>query len=384
MSIYPVWAEIYLNAIAHNMKEMRRVTSPGAMVMAVVKANGYGHGAVQVSRVALANGAAWLGVARVAEGVALREAGIEAPVLVLGYTAPAQAADAVRHDLAQAVYSTEMGRMMAAAAGKEGRRAKVHIKIDTGMGRLGWQAAPPAVDEVLALAREANLEIEGVFSHFAAADSADKAYTRRQYEQFLALTEDLRRNGLQPLRHIANSPAIIDLPETHLDMVRAGISLYGLYPSDEVEKARVALIPAMSLKAQVAQVKKVLAGCKISYGCTYTTERETVIATLPVGYADGYPRLLSSKGEVLLRGRRAPVVGRVCMDQIMVDAGHIPGLAPGEEAVLFGRQGGEEISADEMAEKLGTINYEVVCMVSCRVPREYTGTAGTAGWPAEV
>jgi len=380
MSIYPVWAEIDLDAIAHNTREMRRVTSPGAMVMAVVKANGYGHGAVEVSRAALANGVSWLGVARVVEGMALREAGIEAPVLVLGYTTPAQAADAVRHDLSQAVYSTEMAQMMAAAAGKEGRRAKVHVKIDTGMGRLGWQAVHTSVDEVLALARETSLEIEGVFSHFAAADSKDKTYTRQQFELFLELTGELRRNGLQPIRHIANSPATIDLPETHLDMVRAGITLYGLYPSEEVDKARVGLIPAMSLKSQVAQVKEVTAGCKISYGCTYTTERETVIATLPVGYADGYPRMLSSKGEILVRGRRAPVVGRVCMDQIMADVGHIPGVATGDEVVLFGRQGGEEISAGEVAGKLGTINYEVVCMVSCRVPREYTGTAG---WPVK-
>lgn len=368
---FPVWAEINLGAVAHNILEIRRATSPDARIMAVVKANGYGHGGFEVGRTALANGASWLGVARVAEGVALREAGIGAPVLVMGYTAPEQSGEAVRYDLAQAVYTTAMGEIMAAAAKKEGLKAKVHVKVDTGMGRLGWRG-PSTVPEILALAKMEHLEIEGVFSHFAAADAEDKSYTKRQLESFLERLEELRKEGFDaPLRHIANSAAIIDMPETHLDMVRAGIAVYGLYPSGEVDKKRVTLSPAMSLKARVALVKEVPAGFSISYGCTYTTGRRTVIATLPLGYADGYPRLLSSRGEALLSGQRAPVVGRVCMDQLMVDVGHIPGVGIGDEAVLFGRQGEEEISADEVAAKLGTINYEVVCLVSGRVPRVF-------------
>lgn len=368
---FPVWAEINLGAVARNIREIRRATSPDARIMAVVKANGYGHGSVEVGRTALANGASWLGVARVAEGVALREAGIGAPVLVMGYTAPEQLGEAVRYDLVQAVYTTAMGEMMAAAAEKEGLKAKVHVKVDTGMGRLGWRG-PSTVPEILALAKMERLEIEGVFSHFAAADAEDKSYTKRQFEIFLERLEELRKEGFDaPLRHIANSAAIIEMPETHLDMVRAGIAVYGLYPSGEVDKTRVTLSPAMSLKARVALVKEVPAGFSISYGCTYTTGRRTVIATLPVGYADGYPRMLSSRGEALLSGQRAPVVGRVCMDQLMVDVGHIPGVGIGDEAVLFGRQGEEEISADEVAAKLGTINYEVVCLVSGRVPRVF-------------
>lgn len=372
MSGFPVWAEIDLGAIAHNIREVRRVTTPSAKVMAVVKGNGYGHGAVEVSQAALANGADWLGVARVAEGAALREAGIEAPVLVLSYIPPEQSGEVIHHRLSQAVYTREMALALAEAAAGEGTRARVHVKVDTGMGRIGWVAGPGAAREILELARIPHLEIEGLFTHFAAADASDKSYTLEQFHRFIELTDELRKNGLEiPIRHAANSPALMELPETHLDMVRAGIVVYGLYPSDEVDHSRVELRPAMSLKARVAYVKEVPAGFKVSYGCTFTTDRPTVIATLPLGYADGYSRLLSSRGEALLHGRRAPVVGRVCMDQIMVDVGHISGVKMGDEAVLIGRQGDEEISADEVAKKLGTINYEVVCMVSYRVPRVY-------------
>jgi len=372
VSAYPVWAEIDLGAIAHNVKEIRRVAVPTAKVMAVVKANGYGHGAVEVSRTALANGAEWLGVARVAEGVALREAGIEAQVLILGYIHPEQFGEAVRHRLSQTVYTRDMARALADAAVREGVLARVHFKVDTGMGRIGWPAGPGVVREILELARLPHLKVEGIFTHFAAADVADKTYTLEQFHKFMEVVDELRKNGLEfPLRHAANSAAVMELPETHLDLVRAGIIIYGLYPSDEVDRGRIDLRPAMSLKARVAYVKKALAGCKVSYGCTFTTGRPTVIATLPLGYADGYSRLLSSKGEALLHGRRAPVVGRVCMDQVMVDAGHIPGVRVGDDAVLIGRQGDEEISADEVASKLGTINYEVTCMISHRVPRVY-------------
>ncbi|TEB12323.1 Alanine racemase [Pelotomaculum sp. FP] len=372
MQPFPVWAEIDLQAVAGNMREIRRVTAATARVMAVVKANAYGHGAVEVSRVALANGADWLGVARVAEGTALREAGIEAPVLVLGYITPEQCDEVVRRRLTQAVYTREMGLALAEAAVRAGTKARVHFKVDTGMGRIGWTEPSRVIQETLELARNPNLEIEGIFTHFAAADAADKQYTQRQFQKFMEIIEKLRQNGLEfPLRHAANSAAIMELPETHLDLVRAGIIVYGLYPSDEVDRGRVALSPVMSLKARVAYVKDVPAGFKVSYGCTYATERDTNIATLPLGYADGYSRLLSSRGEVLLKGRRAPVVGRVCMDQLMVDAGDIPSVKIGDEAVLIGRQNGEKISADDIAARIGTINYEVTCMVNQRVPRVY-------------
>lgn len=372
MPVFPAWAEIDLGAVAHNMNEIRRATKPSAKVMAAVKANAYGHGAVEVSKTALENGADWLGVARVAEGIALRQAGIDAPILILGFISPEQSGDVVKHRLSQAVYTKNMALALAEAAAREGIRVKVHLKVDTGMGRIGWVADPEAEKEILEIASEPNLELEGIFTHFATADSSDKTYAMEQFSRFQELIEDLRKHGLEfPIKHAANSAAIMELPETHLDMVRAGIIVYGLYPSDEVDRKYVLLRPALALKALVALVKKVPAGFKVSYGCTFTSSRPTVIATLPLGYADGYSRLLSSKGEALLHGCRAPVVGRVCMDQLMVDVGHIPGVKIGDEAVLIGRQGGEEISADEVAAKLGTISYEITCMVSGRVPRVY-------------
>ncbi len=372
MSAIPVWAEIDLNALACNINEIRRITSAQAKVMAVVKANAYGHGAVEVSRTVLAGGADWLGVARVDEGLSLREAGIDAPILILGYTPPEQSFEVVRGRLSQAVFTRDMALALAGAAAAEGTRAKIHFKIDTGMGRIGWVAGPDAVRDILELTGNKHLEAEGIFTHFAASDSGDKAYTEEQLFKFNALVEELRRSGLEiPVKHAANSAALMEMPETHLDLVRAGIIVYGLYPSDEVDHSVIKLRPVMSLKAKVAYVKEVPAGFKVSYGCTYTAEKSTVIATLPLGYADGYSRLLSSKGFALIHGQLAPVAGRVCMDQIMVDVGHIPGVKVGDEAVLIGRQGDQEITADDVAGMLGTINYEVVCMVSHRVPRVY-------------
>ncbi|NQS75617.1 MAG: alanine racemase [Peptococcaceae bacterium] len=376
MSARPVWAEIDLAAITSNMVEIRRIASPTARVMAVVKANGYGHGAVEVSRTVLAGGADWLGVARTDEGLLLREAGIRAPILVLGFLTPEQSVDAVRGCLSQAVYSRAMALSLAEAAAAAGTRARIHFKIDTGMGRLGWQVGEEAsVRAILDLARNPHLEVEGIFTHFAAADAANLDYTKEQFSKFVALIVRLRREGLEiPLKHAANSAALMNMPEAHLDLVRAGIIVYGLYPSAEVDKGLIKLRPAMSLKAQVAHVKDVPAGFKVSYGCTYSTKKSTVIATLPLGYADGYSRLLSSKGQALLHGRKAPVVGRVCMDQFMVDVGHIPGVRVGDEAVLIGRQGPAEITADDLAAMLGSINYEVVCLVNGRVPRVYVGS----------
>ena len=369
----PVWAEVDLKAIAYNVRQIRQIVPPQTEIMAVVKADAYGHGAVATARTALTNGAGRLAVARVSEGEKLREAGIGAPILLLGCTPPGQFADVLRLSLTQTVYSKEMAALLNDRAGQKGVRAAVHVKVDTGMGRLGFPAeSAAAVQEVLEIARLPHLAVEGVFTHFATADSRDKSYAHEQLERFLVFLDALRRAGLTvPWRHCANSAAIIDLPAAHLDLVRPGIALYGLYPSGEVERSRLRLKPAMALKARVAQVKRVPAGFKISYGATYETPAPTVITTLPVGYADGYSRLLSSRGEVLIHGQRAPVVGRVCMDQCMVDAGHIPDVAPGDEAVLFGRQGEAFLPVEEVAKAVGTINYEVVCQINSRVPRVY-------------
>ena len=377
MCVYPVWAEIDLEAIAHNIREVRRLTKPSAQVLAVVKANGYGHGAVEVSKVALSHGATWLGVARITEAAALRRAGIIAPVLVLGYTPPEQGDEVVRNRLSQAVYNYEMAQALSAAAAKRGIKAKLHIKIDTGMGRIGIWAGMDAVAEIISIARIPNVEIEGVFTHFANADG-DTVYTKLQLERFLDTVAALRREGLEiPYIHAANSPALLEMPETHLDMVRAGIIIYGLSPTDnmkhndENKQRLIRLRPAMSIKAKVAYVKRVPAGFSVSYGCTYTTTAPTTIVTLPLGYADGYPRSLSACGEAIIKGRRLPVIGRVCMDQIMVDAGNDIEVTMGEEAVLLGKQGEAEISANDIAAKLNTINYEVVSMINWRVPRLY-------------
>lgn len=370
----PAWAEIDLKALANNIREVRRVTDQRAEVMAVVKANAYGHGAVEVSRTVLAGGATRLAVARSAEGAELRRAGIEAPILILGYTPEGLIPEVAEYGLEQTVYSVEYARRVNDRAAALGVKIPVHIKIDTGMGRLGVVAGTGSgASSVKEIASLPHLEPVGIFTHFAAADSADKSYTLTQWEKFTGILEQLRREGLEfPLRHCANSAAVIDMPESALNMVRAGIILYGLYPSPEVNMQRVDLKPVMSFKTRVAHVKEVPAGFSVSYGCTYKTERRSVIATIPVGYADGYSRRLSSKGEVLIRGRRAPVVGRVCMDQCMVDVSDIPGIEYGDEVLLFGRQGDRLLPVEDVAGWIGTINYEVVCMVAARVPRLFT------------
>ena len=368
----PAWAEIDLAAVASNIEQLRKVTVPKARMMAVVKANAYGHGAVAVSKTVLAHGAEYLGVAILDEGRELRAEGISAPILLLGFTPYEQASRAIELDLIQTVYNFEGAEAISRAAVKTGKRGKIHVKVDTGMGRLGFPSEIRTPQEILHIAGLPAIEIEGIFTHFAVADIRDKAFTHGQYERFMEIDGRLRKLGLQiPIRHAANSAALIDLPETQLDMVRAGVSLYGLYPSDEVLKEKIVLKPALTLKARVAYIKNVPAGTSISYGRTHITDRETTVATIPVGYADGYTRLLSNKSEVIIHGRRVPVIGTICMDQFMVDVTSISGVVIGDEVTLIGRQGEEQITADELAGLVGTINYEIVCMISDRIPRIY-------------
>jgi alanine racemase len=365
-----VWAEIDLGALAHNVGEARRL-APGAHVCAVVKANAYGHGAAEVARAALEAGAGWLAVARPGEGAALRAAGItEAPILVLGCTPPEETGAIFGHRLTPSVHHLEGARSLSEAAAARKKRLAVHVKVDTGMGRLGFPWDGGA--QILQAARLPGLVIEGIYTHLASADAADKAFARNQLERFARCCRELEREGLFiPFKHAANSAAVIDLPESHFDLVRPGIMLYGALPSEEVSKDRLRLRPVMSFKACVVQVKKVPAGFPVGYGSTYVTPRPTVIATVAAGYADGYSRLLSNRGEVLIRGRRARVVGRVSMDSITVDAGEFPDLQPGEEVLLFGRQGGAELPVEEVARKTGTISYEVFTGITSRVPRLY-------------
>ncbi|MHB1127403.1 MAG: alanine racemase [Bacillota bacterium] len=368
----PVWAEIDLGAIAHNIREIRRVTRREAQVMAVVKANAYGHGALEVSRVVLESGADCLGVALLEEAQELRSGGISAPVLIMGYTPSEYAADTINCKAAQAVYTFEQAVALSRAAARLGREATIHIKVDTGMGRIGFLPGPETVKSILDIATLPHVRVEGIFTHFASADERNQAFTLQQLEIFDELVGQLEDNGLIiPVKHAANSAAILEIPETHLTMVRPGIILYGYYPSGEVRQDLVAVKPAMTLKARVAFVKRVQAGAGISYGRTFIAPGAMLVASLPLGYADGYSRLLSNKGEVLIGGQRVPLVGRVCMDQFMVDVSQLPAVNIGDEVVLMGKQGNEEVSADELARKIGTISYEILCMISGRVPRRY-------------
>ncbi|CAB1077365.1 Alanine racemase (EC [Olavius algarvensis Delta 1 endosymbiont] len=378
------WSEIDLSAYAHNIRELRRITQPQARLMAVVKANGYGHGAIEVARTALQNGAELLGVARLHEAVELRKAGLAAPILIFGYSPPESTPTIVDNELIQTVYSPASAQALSEQAARRGEKIKVHIKIDSGMGRLGLLVDDPAdkpspgsaaarsISDVKTISRLANVEVEGIFTHFATADSADKSYATAQLKRFTGFLGRLESDGLKPpLRHAANSAALIDLPDSHLDLVRPGIATYGLNPSAEIHQNRVQLRPVMTLKSRIIHLKQVPAGFHISYGITYRTDKPTTIATVPVGYADGINRMLSSRGYMLVHGQRVPIVGRVCMDLTMLDVGALHDVQIEDEVVVFGRQSDEALAADELATTLGTINYEIVTSIAGRVPRIY-------------
>ncbi len=378
------WAEIDLGALAHNYRELRRVTDTSAVMMAVVKADGYGHGAPQVAQVALENGAELLAVARMGEAVQLREAGISAPILLFGHSLPAYVGILASKDIRAALNSLEGARRISAEAVRRKTSVKAHIKIDTGMGRLGLLADEisiqkdsgeqfkQAINDVLAIAALPGIEVEGIFTHFANADSRDKGHATTQLSCFARMLEVLKKHSFRVrYRHAANSAAIMEMPGSHLDLVRPGIAQYGLWPSGEIDRHKIDLKPVMSIKSRVIHVKEVGADFAVSYGSTHVTPCPTRIATIPVGYADGYDRILSSKGHMLVKGVRAPIIGRVCMDLTMIDVGHVPGVCLEDEVVLLGSQGDETISADEIAEQVGTINYEVVSSLTSRVPKVY-------------
>lgn len=367
----PVWAEIDLKAIEHNLNEVKKLLKPTTKIMAIVKANAYGHGAVQVAERAVKAGAEYLGVALLQEAIELREHGITTPILILGYTWEQDYHLLVQYQITQAIYQVKQAELLNEVARSQGIKAKVHVKIDTGMSRLGF-SVKESVEAIEKIAKLSHVEIEGLFSHLAMSDARDKSYTYLQLERFVTVCQKLEAAGLKfKYKHLANSGGVIDLPETHFDLVRPGIILYGLYPSVEVDHTKIKLKQAMTLKTQISYVKEVPEGTSISYGCTYTTASKAKIATLPLGYADGYTRLLSNRAMVLVDGKRVPVVGKICMDQCMVDVTEVEVVKPGDEVVLFGSQGQEFLSIDEIADLIGTINYEVLCMVSNRVPRKY-------------
>lgn len=368
-NIRPVWLEINLDAIAHNIKKIRQIVGENTQIIAVVKANAYGHGAVEVSETLLENGVTMLGVGVIEEGIALRAAGIKAPILVCGLTTDDQLEPLVMYNLSATVCKLETIQALSRIASKNKKKVCVHIKIDTGMGRLGIPGED-TLNFVKEIGKMKNIEIEGIFTHFAASNEEDGNYTRKQFEKYKKALLELERERINiPLNHVANSTAILNSSRFHLDAVRPGIIVYGLFPSPKTKQI-VQLRPAAEFKTKIIFLKKVSAGKSVGYGKTYTTSKPTRIATLPVGYADGYSWLLSNKGEVLLRGERAPIIGRICMDLCMIDVTHIEGVQIGDEVVLWGKQGSKMISVEEVAQKTGSIVYEVICMVDKeRVPK---------------
>jgi alanine racemase len=369
----PVWGQVDLDAVRANTRVLAELARP-ALLLAVVKADAYGHGAVPVARAALEAGATWLGVALVEEGAALRDAGIDAPILVLAEPAPAAASAVVAHRLTPVVYTPVGIEALAKAVVEAGGDVpvSVHLKVDTGMHRVGCRVED-ALGLVAAIGARPELTLEGICTHLAVADEPDHPYTTDQVERFDALLDDLEQAGVRPpLAHAANSAGLLANPRVHYDLVRVGIALYGIPPSDEMAD-RTELAPVLSLRARVSHVKELPAGSRVSYGLRYELDRAGRIATVPVGYADGVPRNLGLVGgEVLVRGRRFPVAGTVTMDQLMVDVGTAP-VEVGDDVVLLGRQGDEEITAGEWARRLGTIAYEIVTGIGPRVPRRYVG-----------
>jgi alanine racemase len=368
----PVWAEIDLDAIANNMREIRRI-SESKEIIAIIKADGYGHGAVDIAPVLLENGADRIGVAVITEAVELRNSGIDVPMMVLGFTPPTLFERILEHNIEQTIFNYNDAKELSRIATEKNKIVKIHIAIDTGMGRIGFLPNEESAQEVYEISRLSNIEIVGLFTHFSSADDLDKAYTHLQIKKYNEFNERLIDLGIDiPLKHVSNSAGIIDLPIAHYNAVRPGIILYGCYPSEEVMKEKINVKPVMSLKANIVHIKTLGEGEYVSYGRTFRTEKETVIATLPLGYADGYTRLLFGKAKVIVNGKFAPVVGRICMDQCMIDITDIDGVKVGDEVILVGEdEYNNVISADDIAKQVGTINYEVVCAVSKRVPRVY-------------
>lgn len=372
MQNHRTWAEIDLDALKHNIQNIRKITQKQAMVMAVVKADAYGHGVVECAKTLLENGADRLGVACVDEAIQLRHAGISAPILILGASFAGEAEEIVKYDIMPAVFSEELAEVLSEEAARQNKTVKLHIKIDTGMTRIGYVAGEDdekIVNEILEIAKLPHVEIEGIFTHFATADEKDDSYTRLQFARFMAVCDMLAAKGLRiPVRHCANSAAIMMYPEMHLDMVRAGIILYGFYPSGDVDRGRLPLKRIMTLKAQITRIETPGPKRGVSYGGEYITDQNTKIATVPIGYADGYTRLLNHKAKMIANGKIVPVIGRICMDQCMIDVTNVHTIHTGDEVIIFGA---DTVTADDLASMLGTINYEVVCMVAKRVPRVY-------------
>ena len=371
VNIRPVWAEVNLDNIINNINEIKKNIN-GEEIIAVVKANAYGHGAVDVAPVLIENGADRLAVAMLSEALELREAGIKVPILILGYTDVAFSEMLINNDIEQTVYSLDYAKELSKKAEALGKVAKIHIAVDTGMGRIGFLPNEKSVEEVVEISKLSNLRITGIFTHFSNADEQDKSYAHNQIEKFNSFINEIEKREVNlGVKHISNSASIIDIEDAHYNAIRPGIILYGYYPSDYINKDKLKLMPALSLKCQVIHVKELPKGEYIGYGRKFRTERDSVIATLPIGYADGYIRGLYEKAHVIINGKLAPVVGKICMDQCMIDVTDVGPVKVGDEVVLLGEDNGVKNNADDIAKMLDTINYEILCMIGRRVPRIY-------------
>ena len=366
-----IYAKIDIDNLRYNVKTMKALVKPDMKVLLVIKADAYGHGAVEVAKRTL-DLADYFGVATIDEAVELRNAGIETPILIIGYTDRENYDKLIAYNITQAVYDVEECKKLSEIALSKGKKAKVHIKVDTGMSRIGFLTDANGVNEAIKLKDMPGLDIEGIFTHYAKADEFDKKAAISQKEKFKWFINELENAGLTfAIKHIDNSAGTMELKDNEFDMIRLGIVTYGLYPSDEVDKS-VIIKPVMSLVAHIAHIKMLPKGVGVSYGWTYVTNKDTKVATVTVGYADGYPRAQSNIGKVIIRGKIAPIIGRVCMDQIMVDVTDIPDVELRDEVILIGRSGEKEITVEEVAAPAASFNYELVCNIARRVPRVYT------------
>lgn len=370
--IRPVRLEINLDNLRNNIQEIRRHVGNDTLIMATVKANAYGHGAEICGKLFLENGADMLGVSVLSEGAALRNVGVDAPILLLNFTPSSQYKELLEYDLIQTIFKYNDAKLLSEEAAKLGKKAKIHIKIDSGMNRIGFLSNESSVESIVNITKLPNIEVEGIYTHFSNADESDKSHTRKQFENFKWVIDRLEELNINiPTKHAANSAAILDLPEYKLDMVRPGIILYGHYPSEFVNTEIIDVKPAMTLKSGISNIKEVEKGEGIGYGQTFITERKSKIATLPIGYADGYSRMLSNKAYVSINNKRVKIIGNICMDQLMIDITGIDGVDLSDEVILFGYDHNSIPQVEELAEILGTITYEVLCMISMRVPRIY-------------
>ncbi len=371
------WAEIDIDAIVGNIKQIRKITSPNAKIMAIIKADAYGHGFFEVASALADNGADAFGVATADEAVQIRKAGFKNPILILGVIFRDDLERIIANDIMPVVFGYRFAKTISDTAVKLGKTAKIHIKLDTGMSRIGYvctgsDSTERILESIVEISKLPNIEIDGIFSHFAKADETERDYTDLQFGRFRFITDELEKRGVHiPTKHICNSAGIIQYPQYHMDMVRSGIITYGLAPSDDVPINNLGLKPAMQLKSVVTNLKRIKVDTPVSYGGKYIAKPGTRIATIAIGYADGYSRILSGKAQVLIRGKKANIVGNICMDQLMADVTEIEDIKIGDEVILFGSDGNNTITVESVAALMGTINYETICVIGKRVPRVY-------------